>query len=446
MLTNLPDEIQQEMATYLDIPSLCFFASTNKHSLKNAQPELIKRQKELLSYIGLVAKERISIFHTSKNIYVCGNNIYGQLGLGHNSNCSTFTSVTQLPPGAIQQVVAGSTHTLVLTDQGLFACGHNNAGQLGLDLGSIDFTLDPGGYTNTCPTFTLVDPLPPGIILQIAAGYNHTLVLTDQGLYVCGGNAFGQLGLGHQNNCLTFTPVTTLPPGTIQQVVAGLLHTLVLADQGLYACGYNNYGELGLGHNNCCSTFTAVTVPGTILQMAAGDSHTLILPDQGLYACGDNSFGQLGLGHNNNCTTLTPVTQLPPGTIQKVVAGADHTLVLTDKGLFACGDNRVAQLGLGHKNKCSTLTPVSPLLGTIQQVAAGSLHSLIFTDQELYTCGGNRFGQLGLGHTDNHLIFTPIAPSPGIKQIYQQLRHLDNLISFNESKEQTLPPAVELNP
>jgi alpha-tubulin suppressor-like RCC1 family protein len=140
------------------------------------------------------------------------------------------------------------------------------------------------------------------------------------------------------------------------------------------------------------------------------------------------------------------VTQLPPGTIQKVVAGADHTLVLTDKGLFACGNNSVAQLGLGHKNKCSTLAPVSPLLGTIQQVAAGGLHSLIFTDQKLYTCGGNRFGQLGLGHTDNHLTFTPIAPSPGIKQIYQQLRHLDNLISFNESKEQTLPPAVELNP
>jgi alpha-tubulin suppressor-like RCC1 family protein len=300
MFETLPDEIQREIATYLDTPSLCFFALTSKRSLKNARPQLISLRQKLLRSMHGTGGGIASFCYTPNAIYAWGDNRLGQLGLGHTNDCTTLTRVTQLPPGTIQQVVTGSDHTLVLTDQGLYACGGNRFGQLGL------------GHTNDCTTFTPVTPLPPGTIQQVVAGSNHTFVLTDQGLYACGSNRYGQLGLGyHTKKCTTLIRVTQLPPGTIQQVVAGYAYTLVLTDQGLYACGDNASGQLGLGHTIDCSTLTLVTQrpPETIQQVVAGYNHTFVLTDQGLYACGDNHSGQLGLGHTIDCSTLTLVTQ-----------------------------------------------------------------------------------------------------------------------------------------
>jgi alpha-tubulin suppressor-like RCC1 family protein len=108
-----------------------------------------------------------------------------------------------------------------------------------------------------------------------------------------------------------------------------------------------------------------------------GSDHTLVLTDQGLYACGGNTFGQLGLGHDNDCTTLTPVTQRPPGTIQQVVTGSNHTLVFTDQGLYTCGSNYHGQLGLGHIKDCTTLT-LSQNTGQLCQ-----LNHLISLSEEL---------------------------------------------------------------
>jgi alpha-tubulin suppressor-like RCC1 family protein len=140
----------------------------------------------------------------------------------------------------------------------------------------------------------------------------------------------------------------------------------------LYACGSNGYSQLGLGHTNNCTTFTKLpTLPGTIQQVAGGSLHTLVLTDEGLFACGDNRYGQFGLGHTNNCTTFTKLPTLP-GIIQQVAGGSLHTLVLTDEGLFACGDNRYGQLGLGHRNECTTFTLLKLLPAELHQLL--SLH------------------------------------------------------------------------
>src|SRR5688572_29762799 len=133
MFTQLPLELQREIATYLATPDLCFFALTSKRNLQTVLPLLIQRQQTLLCppQVGLLGKCYLAMITMAHTVYACGDNRFGQLGLGDKHDRSTFTQVSNLP-GTIQQLAAGGSHTLVLTSQGLYACGYNDYGQLGL--------------------------------------------------------------------------------------------------------------------------------------------------------------------------------------------------------------------------------------------------------------------------------------------------------------------------
>jgi len=63
----------------------------------------------------------------------------------------------------------------------------------------------------------------------VAAGWNHSLALTDSGnLYACGYGANGQLGLGDKESKTQFTLVTTLSNKNITQIFAGGAHSWVV--------------------------------------------------------------------------------------------------------------------------------------------------------------------------------------------------------------------------
>merc|ERR1712185_648597 len=111
-------------------------------------------------------------------------------------------------------------------------------------------------------TFTAVPTLPDGkVAKQVVAGENHTMILAEDGtVFACGRNDYGQLGLGDTTNRSTFTAVPALPDGKVaKQVVAGRFHTMILAEDGtVFACGRNGHGQLGLGDEANRHTFTAV--------------------------------------------------------------------------------------------------------------------------------------------------------------------------------------------
>jgi len=58
-------------------------------------------------------------------------------------------------------------------------------------------------------------------IVSIAAGECHTLIGTDQSIYAAGANGWGQLGLGHNDTTTGVQKIPSLPIGPIQQVAAG---------------------------------------------------------------------------------------------------------------------------------------------------------------------------------------------------------------------------------
>ena len=228
----------------------------------------------------------------------CGRNAEGQLGLGDKTDKTIFTQVTTNADN-VKSVYCGKDHNIILKNDGtLWGCGNNQYGQLGL------------GDTTNRTTFTQVTTNVDNI-KEIYCGSYHTLILKNDGtLWSCGRNDNGQLGLGDGNNRTTFTQITA-NTDDIKLVYCGSNYTLILKNDGtLWGCGYNGEGQLGLGGFNSKTTFTQITTnTDDIKSVYCGSQYTLILKNDGtLWGTGYNSSGGLGLGDTNYRTIFTQIT------------------------------------------------------------------------------------------------------------------------------------------
>ena len=140
-----------------------------------------------------------------------------------------------------------------------------------------------------------------------------------------GKNAWGQLGLGHNRNEVTVPTEIPTPAAakgfTLTDVQSDWYSTFLICENAqkekkFFACGLNEYGQLGLGHNNEVTVPTEIATPASALgfTLAAvqirGSSTFLICENEKekkLFACGWNERGQLGLGHNEDVTVPTEI-------------------------------------------------------------------------------------------------------------------------------------------
>jgi alpha-tubulin suppressor-like RCC1 family protein len=182
---------------------------------------------------------------------------------------------------------------------------------------------------------------------------------------------------------------------------------------GLYAFGWNHYGQLGNATNNGTDTAnptpTLVGLPGQngpVTQIAAGEYHSLAVTSSGqLYAFGSNASGELGSAASATANPTPALVTLPgqSGAVTQIAAGENYSLVATSSGqLYAFGDNVVGQLGSTTNNTYNMANPTPALVtlpdqnGTVIQIAVGGGQSLVATSSgQLYAFGWNDFGQLG---------------------------------------------------
>ena len=325
------------------------------------------------------------------------------------------------PTGAVAMATAALIATLLAmpaaeaasTGQ-MFGTGYNGYGQL-----------CNSSMTGGSTAAGTVSPLDASVtVTAMAAGAVHTLALTSAGtIYACGRNNFGQLGNGTTTD--SSTPVAvTLPGGaTATAVAANEFHSLALTSGGaVFAWGHNAFGQLGNGTTTDSPTPVAVAVPGTVTQIAAGWAFDLALTSTGaVYAWGYDGDGELGATSADSCGAgAYPCSKSPLAvslggvTVTAIAAGWDHSLAIkgADRMLLAWGLNNYGQLGVGDTT--NRLTPASTIDGlAVKAIACGGAHSLaILTSNGVMAWGLNNHGQLGQGTTGGILtIATPVAPS-----------------------------------
>jgi alpha-tubulin suppressor-like RCC1 family protein len=301
-------------------------------------------------------------------VFAFGYNVQGQLGLGDTADGLLPTRIFAAP-GSVEAVAAGGYQSFLLENGNVYAFGWNCSGQLGM--GDAADRWMPTKITAL-----------PGPATAADGGWQHSLILLENGdVYAFGRNG-GLLGLGDTVDRWIPTKIATLP-GRAVSVVAGICHSFVLLEDGdVYAFGFNGHGALGLGDTVDRSTPTRITaLPARAISVAAGQHHSLILLENGdVYACGYNELGQLGLGDGGDYDaydrwTPTKITSLP-GRAASVAAGTFHSLVLLENGdLYAFGWNEYGQLGLGDTAERHSPTRVTTLAG-VTAVAGDGGHFL----------------------------------------------------------------------
>ena len=329
----------------------------------------------------------------------------------------------------IMQTVNGNGYSLALSADGtVYAWGRNEYGQLGNGVIATNSPIPVAVKT----TGTSMDGK---TITQVAAGATHSLALaTDGTIYAWGKNEYGQLG--NDSTINSPVPVAVKTTGTpmdgkkIIQIHAGYEHSLALASDGtVYTWGRNNFGQLGKNDATDAHIPAAVRTLGTpmadkvIVQLAAGNSQSMALASDGtVYTWGWNQYGQLGNGATTNSripvAVVTTGTSLAGKVVSQIAAGNAHALAMTDDGtVYTWGWNQHGQLG--NNSTINSSLPVivkttgTPLAGKmITQIASGgSPNSLVLAnDGTMYTWGWNRYGQLGNGTTGMDAK-TPVAVS-----------------------------------
>ncbi|MDP4074428.1 fibronectin type III domain-containing protein [Acidovorax sp. A1169] len=358
------------------------------------------------SVLGQPVQQVVSgTFHTcavttAGAVQCWGNNAFGQLGDGTNTDQATPQPVTGLGSGVVA-IAAGQVHTCALTTAGAVQCwGANVHGQLG----------DSSTTNKSAPQ--PVTGLASGVA-AIAAGEFHTCALTTAGAVQCWGrNLFGQLGDGTTTSKSTPQPVAGMASG-VAAISGGTVHTCALTTAGAVHCwGTNNEGQLGDGSTTNKSTPQPVTgLASGVAAIAAGGYHTCALTTAGATQCwGSNAYGQLGNGNITSKTTPQPVIGLANG-VAAIAAGENYTCAQSIAGAVQCwGYNDLGQLGDGSITAKSTPQPVTGLANGVAAIAAGETHTCALTTAGAVQCWGfNDYGQLGDGSTISKTTPQPVV-------------------------------------
>ncbi|KAG7245449.1 hypothetical protein INR49_010900 [Caranx melampygus] len=152
-----------------------------------------------------------------------GANSYGQLGQGHveDQAAPRLSDTAALQSRVVRTVSGGGGHSVFVTENGqVFVCGQNNRGQLGL------------GHTTDILTLQLCCSLKQAVT-NVACGWDFTLLVTDCGqVLACGSNAFGQLGVGPTVTHSADLLLVEYLKDPVESVAAGLRHSLAVTNTG----------------------------------------------------------------------------------------------------------------------------------------------------------------------------------------------------------------------
>ncbi|XP_062950569.1 secretion-regulating guanine nucleotide exchange factor isoform X4 [Cynocephalus volans] len=345
-------------------------------------------------------------------LFAWGANSYGQLGLGHKEDMLLPQQLNDFcKPECVRSITGGGGHSAVVTDGGgLFVCGLNKDGQLGL------------GHTEDVLYFTLCKSLLGCPIQQVACGWDFTIILTENGQVLsCGSNSFGQLGVPHGPQRCVVPQVIELLKEKVVCIAAGLRHAL-----GATASGFVFQWGTGLassGRRLCpgqtLPLFLTAKEPSRVIGLEnskaicvlAGSDHSAALTETGkVFTWGRADYGQLGrkLESHEGCKPEKRDSFLLCSRPQNSTPSSLHCLTganeaKPDQASAGCSaglvppQEHLIRMGLASEQRLK--------FSQSRKVSCGSEHNLAIIGGACYSWGWNEHGMCGDGTEAN--VWTP---------------------------------------
>ncbi|KAJ5080311.1 rcc1-like g exchanging factor-like protein [Anaeramoeba ignava] len=262
--------------------------------------------------------QKVSVGYSNEAILTKEGNVFAKGKDINSKNPNKFinisSSIKDKKDRIIKDIVSGAHSIYLLTsNQNIYGIGSNEFGQLGFDSETLNYTKKP----------ILIMKNVSKLFSRNASVYVF-LLNSNQELFGCGLNKFGQLGLGesrkYERKINKLTKIQNIPKGKIIDIKCGFTFAIMFNEnenenpkRKLYSCG--SYPFNGLGKNTY--EFTEIKSSlfendDDILDFSVGSFYTLILTTKGkMIGFGYNKYGQLGTGNVEETKSIPIQIELP---------------------------------------------------------------------------------------------------------------------------------------
>ncbi|KAJ5066357.1 hypothetical protein M0811_13736 [Anaeramoeba ignava] len=257
-------------------------------------------------------------------------------------------------------------------------------------------------------------------IQKVTVGFGNEAILTIEG------NVFAKGKDINSENPKEFINISSLIEDPNDRIIQDIVCSansiyLLTSNQNAYGIGSNNYGQLGFDSKTLYETEKPILMMKNVSKIFSGNTsyHVFLLnSNQELFGCGYNNYGQVGLGESrkeqSEIQKLTKIQNIPKGEIIDIQCGYAFSVMLIEnedenpkRKLYSCGEYQLN--GLGKNENTYEFTEIKSSLfendDNILEFSVGNTHTLILTsNSKLIVFGSNSYGQLGTGDTKYQLI------------------------------------------
>lgn len=393
----------------------------------------------------------IKILTQDGKVYVAGQNIYGELGIGNKTQINTFQEMI-LPEGKVAiKIFRTSTSSFVELDDGtVWGCGNNASGNLGYrsdESSDSESNYDPCRLTNMVTleqvqddrSIKILNPVEESNktskdiyrsyggrvskIMDLTGSFDETFMVDAAGVLRIAGISTNHGTCGKKetgSNQYQFYRVSKQVLkeqicNNIKDVFAGPIGNMMFIreDGVVFAGGNNDYGMLGVpqksGKLSSPQCINMTNIKGEIKKIEMGANHTLMLDDLGnVYASGRNTYGQLGQGNTANLNIFTEVDFGESVIIKDISASGSTSYALDiNRNLWGFGSGGDGSLGDGKSGVFVNSIPKIIEQDVVMMSSSKSNRSyysdnynticIMKSDGKLYAAGQNFYGQQGNG-------------------------------------------------
>lgn len=278
-------------------------AITEDHTAIYWKMNLIHEILPHITVIKVAAGWSHALVMSESSVWAIGRGVQGQLGLGDTIEVNQPTAISIDRP---LDITCGFRTSFVVVQDGLFCFGENTKFQLGLQPKTSRKTPEKSPFFNSA-------------LSLISSGNKHTAAYYQNTLYTWGNNTYGQLGLSiPESSTPSIVPLSHL---RIEQLSCGWHSTaFITSSSELYITGR---GDMGQQANQTHShAFEFHKILEEVSSISSGSEHLIAIQHHKAYVWGWNEHGNLALGHTSN---ISSPTEVPLNDVQQVFAGAAYS-------------------------------------------------------------------------------------------------------------------------